>query len=80
MSRTCRTTAEGVTLDTQRCGYGEIDITAGLMDILGITNIDELKMPGKEVTVSFNGRTIVVKRLRNGQIDMYDLSGRQLLQ
>ena len=80
MSRTCRTTAEGVTLDTQRCGYGEIDITAGLMDILGITNIDELKMPGKEVTVSFNGRTIVVKRLRNGQIDMFDLSGRQLLQ
>ena len=50
------------------------------MDILGITNIDELKMPGKEVTVSFNGRTIVIKRLRNGQIDMFDLSGRQLLQ
>lgn len=78
MERTCIKTVEGVTLDPQRCGYGEIDVTAGLLDILGISGMDELKIPGKEVTVTFNGRTIVVKRLRNGHVEMFDISGRTI--
>lgn len=44
LQRTCRYPEEGLTYPNERYGYGEIDIYRGLLDVLGVTGIQNISL------------------------------------
>lgn len=79
-SRCCRQPEPGLSYPNNFYGYGEIDAYQGLLDILGLTGIEEISLQepaGVEITPTKDGLRLVFDQTPKGpfNIKIFNLSG-----
>jgi subtilisin family serine protease len=80
LSRTCRHPEPDLDYPNNRYGHGEIDVYAGLLDILGITGISDIPCSHTTASITLKGNQLHIKlpqaSIARLPLRIYDLQGR----
>ena len=83
LSRTCRHTDTSLAYPNNTYGHGEIDVYAGLLDILGLAGIDHMPQAHTKASLSLKGRLLYIilpeAPTKSLSLRIYDLNGRPVL-
>ncbi|MBR1415476.1 MAG: S8 family serine peptidase [Prevotella sp.] len=83
LSRTCRHTDPSLPYPNNTYGHGEIDVYAGLLDILGLAGIDDIPKTHTQASLSLMGRQLHIilpeAPTKSLPLRIYDLNGRPVL-
>ena len=80
LERTCRHYDASLVYPNNSYGYGEVDVYAGLLDVLGFSAIRDIPRQHTAARITISGRTLHVVLPEESKADIplsiYDLSGR----
>lgn len=80
LQRTCSHYDESLPYPNNLYGYGEIDVYAGLLDILGLSSIRDIALPHTKARITVSGGTMHITMPETTTADtvmrLYDLGGR----
>lgn len=82
LERTCRHYDASLPYPNNSYGYGEVDVYAGLLDILGFSSIRDIPQQHAAARIALNGRTLHIQLPEKAHADVplriYDLNGRSI--
>ena len=83
MQRTCRHYNPSLTYPNNSYGYGEVDVYAGLLDILGLSAIHDIPAKHTAAHITVRDQQLLITLPQKGNkampLRIYDLSGRPVL-
>ena len=83
LRRTCRHYDTSLNYPNNQYGYGEIDVYAGLLDILGFASIRDIPREHTKACITINGGKLHIVLPQNTAVDtplrIYNLNGQPLL-
>lgn len=82
LQRTCHHVDASLPYPNNSYGYGEVDVYAGLLDILGFSSIRDIPQQHAAARIALNGRTLHIQLPEKAHADVplriYDLNGRSI--